>query len=227
MRPKYDFECPGSSSDTKLPDGQLRRLGDCRRHLFEHRAHDGLRRRRWRRGCGTIPTLYLPDTLRRSRSHLLFAHADLDVFTSGYGPSPPALNTGTTKLYINQGSDATGWYTQKTTGYSPAAGWIRQQAVGDFDGDGDMDAIVVGASNLQLLKNNGAATFSGTTVITAALTQQDSQGLNGYIEPIVAADFDGDSGVLHFLHAASSRDRPPDYLFPPPGSNLYPSLPAY
>ncbi len=80
-------------------------------------------------------------------------------------------NTGTDKssvyLYTNDGSQT---FTKNATPILTNLDYAAQVIAGDIDGDGDIDVIVADATNgsgagkLSVLKNNGSATFTQTTI---------------------------------------------------------------
>jgi hypothetical protein len=125
-------------------------------------AKDGQNRLGINDGAGTFAdaTSHLPAILDNTRSVALGdvdGDGDLDVWFGGWSAGVPD------RLYLNDGSgsfsDATSQLpTLPPTGQSSTTFAV---ALGDVDGDGDLDAFLAGATRLYL--NDGAGVFTNST----------------------------------------------------------------
>lgn len=111
---------------------------------------------------------------------------DLDALV---GESAPQLD----RIWINQGgaqSGTAGIFLDRLLGSSaaPAVGQTRDVALGDLDGDGDLDAVLARSTSSAIYQNNGSGAFadSGLNLGTAA-------------ETVALGDFDGDGDLDVFL----------------------------
>lgn len=85
---------------------------------------------------------------------------DLDLFV---GHTYSNYTAGQSRLYLNGGS---GTFTDATASRMPVGGYdISSLAMGDVDGDGDLDLVLGNRYQpSRLYLNNGSGTFSDATV---------------------------------------------------------------
>jgi hypothetical protein len=125
---------------------------------------------------------------------------DLDIVTAVEDPftAPGAQN----RLYLNNGS---GRFTDVTATHLPA---ILDDSsaigIGDFDADGDLDAVSVNAGQDVYLDNDGTGVFTELTATNLPVEPANADSGRDVVE----ADVDAD-GDLDLFIAVSRQDRGP------------------
>jgi hypothetical protein len=125
---------------------------------------------------------------------------DLDIITAVEDPftAPGAQN----RLYLNRG---TGRFTDATATNLPA---ILDDSsaigIGDFDEDGDLDAVSINAGQDVYLQNDGSGVFTDLTVTHLPVEPPNADSGRDVVE----ADVDAD-GDLDLFIAVSRQDRGP------------------
>jgi len=138
----------------------------------------------------TPPLPSLPDSAASAALADLDGDGDLDLLLGNR-----ALPSGQqNRLYLNDGS---GVFVDATSPLPPILDDTRAVALGDLDGDGDLDALVANAGPNRLLRNDGSGVFAdATSPLPAPL--DDSRGL-----ALGDVDGDGDLDVLVGNHGQS------------------------
>ncbi|MCI0587083.1 MAG: VCBS repeat-containing protein [Planctomycetes bacterium] len=103
---------------------------------------------------------------------------DLDVLATATTLTQPI------PLWLNQG---TGTFTLPAGQVAAPPYLPRQIAVGDLDGDGDLDALVANGGPETLLLNNGAANFSDASALVPPATDDSAS--------VALGDLDGDGDL--------------------------------
>jgi hypothetical protein len=117
-------------------------------------------------GQATLTTLLLP-----------FGHRSLKAFYSGDSTYAKSLSTAVIEVVTTQPADSLLAMTNYPVGSFPQA-----IAMGDFNGDGKIDLVVVAQRGLDILLGNGDGTFQAARAITDA-------GANGPNSPMAVGDF--------------------------------------
>jgi hypothetical protein len=120
-------------------------------------------------GQATLTTILLP-----------FGHRSLKAFYGGDSTYATSSSATLTEVVTAQPENALLAQTAYPVGSFPAA-----VAMGDFNGDGKVDLVVVVQGSLNLLLGNGDGTFQAARVITDANANGSNTGL-------AVADFNGD-----------------------------------
>ena len=112
---------------------------------------------------------------------------DLDLYfiQGGNGLAQHNQNTSGNELYLNNGDGS----FVKTTGYgADDNGYGMGAAVGDYDGDGDMDIYVTNVGPNVLLRNDGTGRFEDVSLMAGVADP-------GWGTASAFADFDGDGDL--------------------------------
>ncbi len=118
-----------------------------------------------------------------SRQYAPFPLAGLDAFVVNSGGMTPTNRTN--RIYIYE---STGGFGVKDA--STAMDDSQGVALGDLDGDGDLDAFVANTVTNQIYINDGSGNFTATA--TAPPTMRNSQG-------VALGDLDGDGHLDAFV----------------------------
>ncbi|MBP7962693.1 MAG: VCBS repeat-containing protein [Caldilineaceae bacterium] len=109
---------------------------------------------------------------------------DLDIISAG--------GTGSITIWQNNGTPfAAGWSTSETVGNH--SGFVRSVAVGDLDGDGDLDIASAGLDNVKIWENNGTP-FDGAWIGQTVGSHTDVVGAVA-VEAVAVGDLDGDGDL--------------------------------
>lgn len=162
----------------------------------------------WNDGAGSFHDATderpLPDDSLGQQGPVVFGDLDGDGDADALVAAATASSSGTLTLLLWR-NDGLGGFADQTLACLPRIfGGVPALALGDVDGDGDLDVVVGhgGASagrTLRLLRNDGGTSFPDVTRGRLPL-------VSGNISSIVGADFDGD-GDRDLLVAAGSANR--------------------
>ena len=146
----------------------------------------------------------------------------LDVLIIGYSSSTSTYNA---KLYRNDGPAAGGGWTFTDSGVTSLAGVSQGSAAwGDYDKDGDLDLLIIGADatsakTARVYRNDGPSTGSGWTFTNIGLALTGVSGGS-----VTWADYDSDGDLDFLVTGVNASIAATTYLYRNDGNGVFTSV---